>query len=116
MKTRSVRYWIAAAMTVSTAGLLLLSVLGVRGISAPAQDQNSQFSLEGTITEVSPGKLTVSTEGNIIFHVTYDDKTEIHRKDGSAGSAKDLAAGEKIKVDGMLTPAGLIEAQRIDLE
>lgn len=116
MKIRSVRNWAAAAITVSIAGLLLLSVLSAGGLSAPAQDQNSQFNLEGTITELSAGKLTVSTEDNIIFHVTYSGKTEIHRKDGSAGSAKDLAEGEKIKVDGTLTPAGVIEAQRIDLE
>lgn len=116
MKIRSARHWAAAAITVLMASLLLLSALGVRGLSAPAQDQNSQFNLEGTITELSAGKLTVSTEDNIIFHVTYSDKTEIHRKDGSAGSAKDLAEGEKIKVNGMLTPAGVIEAQRIDLE
>lgn len=83
---------------------------------APAQDQNSQFNLEGKINDLSSGKLTVSTEDNIIFHVTYNDKTEIHRKDGTAGSAKDLAQGEKIQVKGMLTPAGVIEAQRIDLE
>lgn len=82
----------------------------------PAQDQNSQFNLEGKINDLSSGKLTVSTEDNIVFHVTYDDKTEIHRKDGTAGSAKDLAQGEKIQVKGMLTPAGVIEAQRIDLE
>ncbi|MGH9343871.1 MAG: hypothetical protein ACRD19_08940, partial [Terriglobia bacterium] len=82
----------------------------------PAQDQNSQFNLEGKITDLIPGKLTVSTEDNIIFHVTYSDKTEIHRKDGTEGSAKDLSEGEQIKVNGMLTPAGVIEAQRIDLE
>lgn len=80
------------------------------------QDQNTSFNLEGKINSLSAGKLTVSTQENIIFHVTYSDKTEIHRKDGSAGSAKDLAVGEEIKVAGELTPAGVIEARRIDLE
>lgn len=82
----------------------------------PQQGQNSSFTLEGKINSLSEGKLTVSTQDNIIFHVTYSDKTEIHRKDGSAGSDKDLAVGEEIKIAGELTPAGVIEAHRIDLE
>lgn len=80
------------------------------------QGQDTSFNLEGKINSLSTGKLTVSTQENIIFHVTYSDKTEIHRKDGSAGSAKDLAVGEEIKIAGELTPAGVIEAHRIDLE
>ncbi|MGH9352469.1 MAG: DUF5666 domain-containing protein [Terriglobia bacterium] len=118
MKTRCAR---PLAAMIFLASLTILPPLPPRTARAsalltPAQDQNSQFNLEGKITDLSPGKLTVSTEDNIIFHVTYGDKTEIHRKDGTAGSAKDLSEGEKIKVDGMLTPAGVIEAQRIDLE
>lgn len=94
--------------------------LGIAGrtlaIPAPAQDQGSQFDLEGKITDLSPGKLTVSTEDNIIFHVSYNQKTQIHRKDGTAGSSKDLASGERIKVEGQFSPAGVIEAQSIELE
>lgn len=82
----------------------------------PQQGQNTSFTLEGKINSLSAGKLTVSTQDNIIFHVTYGDKTEIHRKDGSAGSDKDLAVGEEIKIAGELTPTGVIEAHRIDLE
>ena len=84
--------------------------------SAAQQDQGTSFNLEGKINDLSPGKLTVSSQDNMIFHVTYDDKTEIHRKDGTAGSSKDLAAGEQIKVQGELTPAGVVQARRIDLE
>lgn len=83
---------------------------------SPQQSQDTSFNLEGKINSLSPGKLTVSTQQNIIFHVTYDDKTEIHRKDGSVGSAKDLAVGDEIKIAGDLTPAGVIQAHRIDLE
>lgn len=116
MKTKSAPHWMVIVIAISFVGLFSFWIPSGWGFSAPAQDQNSQFNLEGKITELSEGKLTVSTEDNIIFHVTYSDKTEIHRKDGSVGSAKDLAEGENIKVDGTLTPAGVIEAQRIDLE
>lgn len=78
--------------------------------------QGTSFTLEGKITESAPGKLTVSTEDNIIFHVTYDEKTSIYRKDGSAGSPSDLKVGATIKAAGELSPAGVVEANRIDLE
>lgn len=118
MKSR----WVRPLAAIFFLGLFafLAEIPSQTGLSSelpiPAQDQNSQFSLEGKINDLSPGKLTVSTEDNIVFHVTYSDKTEIRRKDGTAGSAKDLAQGEKIQVKGMLNPAGVIEAQRIDLE
>jgi hypothetical protein len=78
--------------------------------------QETNFTLEGTITERAEGKLTVSTEENIIFHVRYGDKTEIKRKDGTAGAAKDLQKGAKIKVEGDLAESGEIIAQKIELE
>lgn len=78
--------------------------------------QEMGFSLEGKITEHSSGKLTVSTEENIVFHVTYSDKTLIKRADGNAGSAKDLRTGVKIKVDGDLAESGEIAAKTIDIE
>lgn len=78
--------------------------------------QGTSFNLEGKITEHTSGKLTVSTEDNIIFHVTYDQKTSIYRKDGSAGSPEDLKVGATIKAAGELSPAGVVEAHRIDLE
>jgi methyl coenzyme M reductase subunit C len=99
---------------------VLIAVLclprGARTALAATQGQGSKFNLEGKITDLSPGKLTVSTEDNIIFHVTYDDRTVIRRKDATAGSSKDLASGEKIQVDGTLTPAGVIEADSISIE
>lgn len=116
MRVRCVRYSMLAIFF--AAGVAMLASLGVQ--AAPAfgaqQDQATSFNLEGKINSLSPGKLTVSTEDNMIFHVTYDEKTEIHRKDGTAGSSKDLAAGEQIKVAGELTPAGVIQARRIDIE
>lgn len=100
--------------------LLIGALVGVApsGFGSPAlgQGQNSQFTLEGKITSLTAGKATVSTQDNIIFHVAYDEKTQIHHKDGSAASAKDLAAGETIQVKGMLTPEGIIEAQQIEIE
>lgn len=84
--------------------------------SQPPQGQGTNFNLEGKITEESPGKLTVNMEGNIIMHVNYDAKTEIHRKDGSSGSSKDLKIGAMIKVEGDLNSSGVVQAHRIDLE
>jgi len=78
--------------------------------------QEMAFSLEGKISEHSPGKLTVSTEENIVFHVTYGDKTSIKLQDGSQGSAKDLRTGVKIKVDGDLAESGEIAAKTIEVE
>ncbi len=84
---------------------------------APAQAQpNSNFNLEGKITEQSPGKLTVNTQGEIIFHVSYNTNTKIYRKDGSAGSPGDLKVDALIKVQGELDSSGVLEAHRIDLE
>ncbi len=81
-----------------------------------ASPQDTNFTLEGKVTERAEGKLTVSTEENIIFHVVYGEKTEIKRKDGSAGTEKDLQKGVKIKVDGELAESGEIKARKIELE
>lgn len=85
-------------------------------VSAFQNQQGAGFNLEGKITEHTAGKLTVSGQDNMVFHVAYDEKTQIHRKDGSAGTPQDLKVGETIKVEGELNPAGLVEAHRIDLE
>ena len=53
---------------------------------APSRAMN--FTVEGKITEHTPGKLTLRAEGNMIFHARYDDKTEVKNKDGSPASAK----------------------------
>ena len=89
-------------------------IAGESGSSGSPQEM--AFTLEGKITEHTAGKLTVSTEENIVFHVTYSDKTAIKRPDGSAGSAKDFRTGVKIKVDGDLAESGEIAAKTIDIE
>lgn len=105
------------------AGLLLCALqLSPTAFSAPrsavptlsAQDMN--FTLEGKITDKSAGKLTVSSGENIIFHVLYNDKTEIKKKDGSAGTAQDLRIGLKISVAGDLAESGEITAKKIEIE
>jgi hypothetical protein len=92
---------------------------------APAESQPSatadppqamNFTLEGRINRLEPNKFTVSTEENIVFHVRYDEKTEIKRQDGSAGSAKDLRVGLRVKVDGDLTESGEIVAHQIEIQ
>lgn len=80
-----------------------------------AQDAMN-FTLEGKITKHAGQKLTLSTEGNIVFHVIYTDKTSIQRKDGSVGTAQDLQVGTRIHVDGDLTEAGEVVAQKITLQ
>ena len=80
----------------------------------PPQAMN--FTLEGGISKLEPNRFTVSTEENIVFHVTYDDKTQIKRPDGSAGSAKDLKVGLRVNVDGDLAESGEIAAHRIEIE
>jgi len=80
-----------------------------------AQDENN-FTLEGKITEKSAGKLTVSTGENMIFHVLYNDKTEIKKKDGSPGTAQDLHTGLRISVAGDLAESGEITAKKIAIE
>jgi hypothetical protein len=95
-------------------GLVCLSSLASGGWLP--QDQGANFNLEGKITDVTAGKLTVNMQGNIIMHVSYDAETQIHRKDGSAGSPKDLKTGAMVKVEGNLNSSGVVEARQIDLE
>lgn len=80
------------------------------------QDQEMNFTLEGKITDKSPGKLVVSSGENMIFHVLYNDKTQIKKKDGSAGTADDLHTGLKISVAGDLAESGEITARKIEIE
>ena len=78
--------------------------------------QEMNFTLEGKINSIDHNKLTVHTEENIIFHVSYNDKTEFKSDDGSPASSKDLRVGLKIHVEGDLTESGEIVAQKIVLE
>ncbi|MBZ5670940.1 MAG: DUF5666 domain-containing protein [Acidobacteriia bacterium] len=82
--------------------------------SSSAQDMN--FTLEGRISSLTANKLTLSTEENIVFHVQYDEKTEIRKKDGSPGTAKDLRVGLRVGVAGDLTEAGEVIAKRIEIQ
>jgi hypothetical protein len=85
-------------------------------IARTASAQNMDFTLEGKITAMSTGKLTVSTTENIIFHVVYNDKTEIRKKDGSLGDFHDLHTGLIISVGGDLEESGVITAKKIAIE
>ena len=78
--------------------------------------QAMNFTVEGKITRHDPGKLTISSGENIIFHVRYDDKTDIKKSDGSPGTAKDLRVGVAVRVEGELTEAGEIIAARIEIQ
>ncbi|MGH9357392.1 MAG: DUF5666 domain-containing protein [Terriglobia bacterium] len=95
---------------------LLAGLIGIAGPARGFQQGGSNFGLEGKITRASPGKLTVSSQDNMIFHITYDERTKISRKDGSAGSAADLTAGTQIRVDGSLNTKGILEARSIHIE
>jgi hypothetical protein len=76
----------------------------------------NDFTLQGKITTLAAGKITVSTEENIIFHVRYDDKTEIKKKDGSPGAASDLKVGLMIAIAGDLQESGEIAAKKIEIQ
>ena len=105
------------------AGILLFSLQlsqttftsPLSAVPTPKAD-DSNFTLEGKITEKSAGKLTVSTGQNMIFHVLYNDKTDIKKKDGSPGTAQDLHTGLRISVAGDLAESGEITAKKIAIE
>ena len=115
-----VRYnrWMPKLHTRRSGLLLAMMLLCAVGMTRPAaaQDASSNFDLEGKITQQSKGKLTVDTGQGILFHVTYDDKTNIVRADSSAGSEQDLKVGVKIHAIGELQDSGEIKAQRIEIE
>ncbi len=91
------------------------AVPGGRAATLP-QEQPMSFTVEGKINRLELKKITLSTEENMVFHVLYDDKTEIRRKDGSAGTPKDLRVGIVIHVEGDLSESGEILAHRITIQ
>jgi len=103
-----------AAIFLASAGLCSCPEAQAAMTSRAGQAMN--FTLEGKINTLDHNKLTVHTEENIIFHVSYDDKTEFKSDDGSPASGKDLKVGMRIKVDGDLTESGEILAQKIEIE
>lgn len=86
------------------------------GVLSRSMTPQMNFTVEGKINKLSENKLTLSSEENMLFHVRFDDKTEIKRPDGSAASAKDLHVGLKVRVDGDLEESGEIAAHRILIE
>ena len=83
-------------------------------LASPAAAQEAMdFTVEGKISWHEPGKLTISSEGNIIFHARYDDQTAIQHADGSPASAKDLQVGVMVRIEGELPESGEIIAHRI---
>ena len=99
------------------AGILLPCQLAATFTFASPQPQDEMnFTLEGKITERSPGKLTVATGENMIFHVIYNDKTEIKKADGTPGAPQDLRIGSRISVAGDLAESGEITAKQITIE
>jgi hypothetical protein len=107
----------------TVAVLLLFSGHSLPGISSlatslasPVAAQDAMdFTIEGKISRHEAGKLTISAEGNIIFHARYDDKTTIQRADGSPASAKDLQVGVRVSIEGELPESGEMIAHRIQL-
>ena len=101
------------------AGFLLCALLFILSLSrsaVPSARAEDNFTLEGKITEKAAGKLTVSSGENMIFHVLYNDKTEIKKRDGSPGAAEDLHPGLTISVAGDLAESGEITARKIEIE
>lgn len=94
-------------------GLLLAVAVFAPAFSAP---QTDLFTLDGKITKLVPGKVTVNSGENILFHVAYNDKTQFTKADGSAGSDHDLRVGLTIHVEGELTESGEIVAATIALQ
>ena len=80
-----------------------------------ASRQESNFDLEGTISKLSAGKLTVDQGQGIFFRVAYDEKTTIAKEGGSPGSEKDFRVGLRVHVVGDLQDSGEIKAQKIEI-
>ncbi len=79
------------------------------------QESESNFTLEGKVTQKGESKLTVSTEENIVFHVRYDEKTDIRLKNGAQGSDQDLRTGLTVAVQGEFNKSGEIVAHKIQV-
>lgn len=91
-----------------------ICALAFQGDNPPPQDIS--FSVNGAITEQSPGKLTVDSGQNLLFTVKYDSATKIERQDGKPASSSDLRVGIKILAKGSLTEAGDVIAKTITIE
>ncbi len=83
---------------------------------ALAKSAPEGFSPLYKITENTGTKLTLSSGENIVFHILYNDKTEIKKKDGSPGTSADLQIGVFIYVVGDLAESGEITARKIEIQ
>ena len=103
-----------------TALLVGFAALGLPRRILAFQGQNQppdiSFSVNGTITEKSAGKLTVDSGQNLLFTVKYDSTTQIQHEDGSPAKSSDLRIGTKILAKGTLTEAGDVIAKTITIE
>lgn len=107
---------LAACCLILAAAFPVQAANRVAATSRPSNPpQSSSFTLEGKITDLSPGKFTVNTEENMLFHVVYNDETEFKKSDGSAGSAKDLRKGLSVHVVGELRESGEIVAAQVGI-
>ena len=114
IRSRTILLYVSAL--IFTAGLAWNSWSQAEAAKTSQDSQAMNFTLEGKINTIDHNKLTVHTEENILFHVTYDDKTEFKSDDDSPASSKDLRVGLMIHVDGDLTESGEIVAHKIVLE
>lgn len=111
-RIRHLLYVAALLVMFSTLGMPL-SALTFQGQTQPP---DVSFSVNGTITEKSAGKLTVDSGQNMLFTVKYDSTTQIQDDDGSPAKASDLRVGVKIQAKGTLTEAGDVIAKTITIE
>jgi hypothetical protein len=106
---------IYAVVTIFVAGCAWVAFSESQGSKTIYAGQAMNFTVEGKVNTLAQNKLTLREEGNIIFHVTYDDKTQFKNDDGSPATSKDLRVGLRIRVEGDLAESGEIAAQRIQL-
>ena len=110
----------ALAQIVALSGIILTTFLASTArtplLARPAAQESMNFTVEGKITKHDGNKLTLNSEGNMIFHVVYNEKSKITRKDGSEGTPKDLMIGTRIHVDGDLAESGEITAAKITIQ
>ena len=85
-------------------------------VSSVRTPQESNFDLEGPISKLAAGQLTVDQGQGIFFRVAYDDKTTVSKDDGSPGSEKDFKLGVRVHVIGDLQDSGVVKAQKIEIE
>lgn len=108
-------------VALATAFLLGFVTFGIPLQALAAQGQNSPsapitFTVNGNITERSPGKLTVDGGQNMLFTVKYDSTTQIKNSDGKPAKPSDLKVGVKILAKGDLTKAGDVIAKTITIQ